>query len=252
MRIRLILDLEGTNGYRQMAIDEAMLILRSQNRIPDTLRLWRFRPSAISIGYFQSLYKVVNVELAKAMGVDIVRRFTGGGAVYHEYGGELTYTVTLQIRGELADIQKSYEILCRGIVEAVRMFGLNAEFKPINDVIIHGKKVSGGAQARRGSALLQHGTLMYATNLDTLAKLLTPPREKLQAHGITDIRQRVTTLSLELQRPVDLDEVVDAVVNGFRKALGAELYEDSYTEAELRLAEELEPKYRSHEWIYRR
>ena len=93
---------------------------------------------------------------------------------------------------------------------------------------------------------------MYATNLDTLAKLLTPPREKLQAHGIADIRQRVTTLSLELQRPVDLDEVVDAVVNGFRKALGAELYEDSYTEAELRLAEELEPKYRSHGWIYRR
>ena len=252
MRIRLILDLEGANGYRQMAIDEAMLILRSQNRIPDTLRLWRFRPSAISIGYFQSLYKVVNVELAKAMGVDIVRRFTGGGAVYHEYGGELTYTITLQVRGELTDIQRSYEILCQGIVEAIKMFGLDAKFKPINDVVIRGKKVSGSAQARRGSALLQHGTLMYATNLDTLAKLLTPPREKLQAHGIADIRQRVTTLSLELQRPVDLDEVVNAVVNGFKKALGAELYEGSYTEAELRLAEELEPKYRSHEWIYRR
>lgn len=252
MRIRLILDLEGADGYRQMAIDEAMLILRSQNRIPDTLRLWVFRPSAISIGYFQSLYKVVNVELARMLGIDIVRRFTGGGAVYHEYGGELTYTIALQVRGVLTDIQKSYEILCQGIVEAIKMFGLDAEFKPINDVVIRGKKVSGSAQARRGSALLQHGTLMYATDLDTLTRLLTPPREKLQAHGITDIRQRVTTLSLELQRSVNLEEVVNAVVNGFRKILGAELYEDSYTEAELKLAEELEPKYRSREWIYRR
>ncbi len=252
MRLRLILDLDGRDAFKQMALDEALLILRSKDRIPDTLRLWVFKPSAVSIGYFQSIYRVVDLEHAKALGVDVVRRFTGGGAVYHEYGGELTYTVAMRIRGPLTDVRKSYEILCKGIIKAINILGLPAEFKPVNDVTVRGKKISGSAQARRGSALLQHGTLMYATDLDKLAQLLRPPKEKLLAHGVTGIRQRVTTLSIELQKELSLDEVVRAVIQGFAKSLGAEFYEDSLHEEELKLAKELETKYRSREWLYRR
>ncbi len=252
MKLRLVVDLEGASAYKQMAIDEAMLILRNDGIIADTLRIYRFKPSAVTIGYFQRLHEVVNIEFARSHGIDVTRRFTGGGAVYHDSEGELTYSIALAIYEPLKDIQKSYEYICRGIVEALNVLDIKAEFRPINDVVVQEKKISGSAQARKQRALLQHGTLMYATNLDILAQVLKPPKEKLISKHIRDIRERITTISIVLGRSISTDEVLKALIHGFRKALNAELYEDTYTEKELRLAEELESKYRDPKWINRR
>ena len=247
---RLIVDMG--NGYWNMAVDEAMLILRDRGEIPNTIRLYAFRPSCVTIGYFQKVAESVNLDYVRQRGIPVVRRVTGGGSVYHDEHGEVTYCVVADISEFPGSIEDSYRRICSALVRAVRSFGLPAEFKPVNDVVIRGRKVSGSAQARRSRALMQHGTLMYDTNLEELARVLRAPAEKLRAHGVSSIYERVTTLSRELGRKVRREEVVGALVRAFEVELGVRLARGSYTRGEEELARQLLKKYRSEEWLYRR
>ena len=88
-----IMGLDVNDAFMNMAIDEAICRLRSKQKSPNTMRLYRWKPSAVSIGYFQILEEEVDIDACKRLGVDIVRRMTGGGAVYHSYEGEVTYSV---------------------------------------------------------------------------------------------------------------------------------------------------------------
>lgn len=250
--LRVIFDLEGRDAYWNMAIDEALLELRSREEAPDTLRIYVFNPSAVTIGYFQKISESVDLEFLHSKGIDVTRRITGGGAVFHDYQGELTYSIVTPAQGPLSDVNESYRIICSGIVHALRSFGVQAEFVPINDVSVHGKKISGSAQTRRGEVLLQHGTLMYNTDLDTLEKALRVPAVKLASKGVSSIRERVTTLySLIPQRP-SKREIAEALVAGFSQALGRRVFFADYSEAELELARKLVEKYKSRDWIFRR
>ncbi len=236
-----------------MAVDEAMLEARIRGLVPNTLRLYFFSPSAVTIGYFQRIREVVDLEYAGKIGVDVVRRVTGGGAVYHDEYGEVTYCVVLDRASVPDDIIESYRYVCSGLISAIRKFGLAARFVPVNDIVVNGKKISGSAQIRRRGVLMQHGTLMYNTDIYTLGRLLKVPEEKLRAHGVNSIYARVTTISRELKRVVDRDEVVEKIIGGFREALDIELEESSLTGWERKMAEELvERKYSRVEWNYRR
>jgi lipoate-protein ligase A len=247
---RLIID-EG-NVYWNMAVDEAMLLLRDSNIIPNTLRLYVFKPSAVTIGYFQRVEDAVNLEFLRSNNIGFTRRISGGGSVYHDANGEVTYSVVASIKDISTNIMDSYRIICSGIIYAIKEFGLNADFIPINDVVINGRKVSGSAQSRRKNALLQHGTLMYNTDLMTLSKSLRAPKEKLSVHKVTSILERVTTISRELGRTVSKDEVISALIKGFSKALNTDFYRGHYTREELELANKLIEKYRSVEWVFQR
>lgn len=247
---RLIID--ENNVYRNMAIDEALLILKDREAIPNTIRLYVFNPSAVTIGYFQRVDDSVNLEFLKANNIDFTRRISGGGSVYHDANGEITYSVIASISDISYNISESYRIICSGIINAIGEFGLKAEFVPINDVVINGRKVSGSAQSRRKSALLQHGTLMYRTDLNILASTLKAPKEKLRDHKATSIFERVTTISNELGRVVGKDEVINALIKGFSKALNADFVRGWYTDEEVELANKLVSKYKSDEWIFQR
>ncbi|MEM4841097.1 MAG: biotin/lipoate A/B protein ligase family protein, partial [Sulfolobales archaeon] len=146
----------------------------------------------------------------------------------------------------------SYRIICNGIIYALSEFGLKAEFAPINDVLINNKKVSGSAQSRRRNALLQHGTLMYRTNLNVLGSSLKAPKEKLITHKVTSIFERVTTISRELGRDVSKEEVINALIKGFSKALNTDFIRGELSDEEVRLASELVVKYKSVEWVFQR
>ncbi len=247
---RLIID--RGDVYRNMAIDEALLILKEKGEIPNTLRLYVFDPSAVTIGYFQRVSDSVNLEYIKSNNIDLTRRISGGGSVFHDAKGEITYSVTASIADISPNISESYRIICGGIVYAISEFGLKSEFVPINDVVINGKKVSGSAQTRRKHALMQHGTLMYGTDLNVLEKSLRAPKEKLGHHRAASIFERVTTISRELGRAVDKDEVIDALIKGFKKALNTDFVRGWYSAKELELANELVSKYRGEEWIFQR
>lgn len=244
--VRLIV--EENNAYWNMAADEALLLLRGLEKSPDTLRLYVFNPSAVSVGYFQSLKDSLNLQQLSEKRVSVVRRISGGGAVFHDAGGEITYSIVMRTENVPKDYVESFKYLALGIIKAIQHLGGSARFVPLNDIVVNGKKISGSAQARKLGAILQHGTLMYATDLELLASLITPPKEKLAAKKVVSITERVTTLERALGRKIEKEEVIKALIKGFSEALNTEILPGQYTEKELTLIKSLIWKYRNQEW----
>jgi len=250
---RLLKTGAGT-AFWNMAVDEAMLRARAEGRVPNTVRFYTWRPSAVSIGFFQSLAHEVDLEECRRLGVDVVRRVTGGGAVYHDSFGEVTYSVVaseadLRRLSPDPSIQGSYRLLCSGIVMGLRLLGVEAEFRPVNDVLVAGRKISGSAQTRRGGAVLQHGTLLLKSDLAAMFKVLKVSGEKLKDKALKAAEDRVTNLFKELGRELSVEEVVEALKRGFEAALNVELVEGALTPFEVELARELTSKYSSKEWL---
>lgn len=243
MRWRLLL--ESGDASFNMAVDEALMRFGTP-----TIRFYKFKPSAVTIGYFQRVSSAVNLEEARRLGVKVVRRITGGGSVYHDENGELTYSIIAPEELFPKGLAESMRYICEGVVRTVRALGLEARISGINDVTIGAKKVSGSAQAREHGVLLQHGTLMYATDLEKLASVLSAPREKLEDKGVTSILERVTTLSRELGRNLSFEEVLNAAMEGF-SFLG-EFQDGELSEEEWNLVDMLVEKYSSDEWNLRR
>jgi lipoate-protein ligase A len=235
-----------------MAIDEALLKLNSEGKSPNTVRFWRWLPSTVSIGCFQSAGLEVDFGAARRHGIDVVRRITGGGAVFHDQEGELTYSVVCGQECMPDDIIESYELICGGIIGGFRRLGLQAEFKAINDVQVDGKKISGSAQTRRWGSVLQHGTVLVDPDVRLMFELLKVSPEKISDKFISSVYERVTTVVLELGRKPGFEEVRVAMRDGFADALGVKLVEGELTQEELELAGMLKPKYASEKWLKKR
>jgi len=247
-----LLPLRIDDAFTSMAIDEALLKLNAEGKSPNTIRFWRWLPSTVSIGCFQSVEREVDFDVAKKYGVDVVRRITGGGAVFHDYDGELTYSVVCKQGDVPNDIIESYRSICGGLVRGFEHLGLQAEFKPVNDVQVNGKKISGSAQTRRWGSVLQHGTILISPDMRLMFELLKVSPEKISDKFIASVYERVTSVERELGRKPDFDEVRAAMVDGFADALGAEFVESELAQEEFELAEQIEPKYASKEWLRER
>ncbi|MEM0380651.1 MAG: biotin/lipoate A/B protein ligase family protein [Desulfurococcaceae archaeon] len=248
---RLIIDGEH-DPYWNMAFDETLLYLREQSYIPNTLRLYVFKPGSVTIGYFQRISEAVDLDYANRNGILYTRRITGGGAVYHDPNGELTYSVVASLSDFPSDVIERYRAVCYGLIYALEYFGLKSEFKPVNDIVVNNKKISGSAQTWRKYAFLQHGTFMYNTDINTLANVLKPLREKLISHGIDSIKERVTTLSMILKKSIDGKEVLETLIRGFEKAFKTSFTITQPSSFEIELARKLVDKYRSREWIFKK
>ena len=251
------LDTGEGDAYWNMALDEAILMLRSEEIVPATLRVYTWKPSAVSIGYFQSLEQEVDLESCKNLGVDVVRRITGGGAVYHERDGELTYSLVvseeeLRAKRYFNDIQGSYRVICEALVEGLRKLGVNAEFRPVNDIIVNGRKISGNAQTRRRGVILQHGTLLLRTDIPTMFKVLKVSREKVSDKAIKAVEDRVTTIYREVSSNITLGDIKDALRRGFTEYFNAQMKSTTPTQAELDLALEYRKRFASWSWIAKR
>jgi lipoate-protein ligase A len=247
-----LLPLRIDDAFMSMAIDEALLWLNSRGKSPNTIRFWRWLPSAVSIGCFQSVEREVNLDVAKKYGVDVVRRITGGGAVFHDHDGELTYSVVCRQDDIPDDIIESYKLICGGLVKGFERLGLRAEFRPVNDVQVNGKKISGSAQTRRWGSVLQHGTVLIDPDIRLMFELLRIGPEKISDKFIASAYERVTTIGRELGRKPSFEEVEKAMSEGFADAFGIELVEGDLTEEELGLAAKLKPMYASNEWLRKR
>jgi len=250
-----LLDTGLKDAFYNMALDEAIVIARSKNLVPNTLRFFRWEPSAVSIGYFQSMEEEVDVEACNRLGIDYVRRRTGGGAVYHDRDGELTYSIVISENHPLIsrDFQKTYEILCSGLVRGLRLLGIPAEFKPINDIVIGGKKISGNAQTRGMGIVHQHGTILRDVNPKLMFTVLKVPSEKIRDKMIKSVEERVTSIKSYLGREVTFEELKNALISGFEEALNIELVPGEITDFEERMAMKLKmEKYSTREWNFRR
>ncbi len=237
-----------TNGAKQMAIDEAMLEARAKGLIPNTLRFFTWKPSCVTIGYFQSAKREVDFEKAKELGVDVVRRYTGGGAVFHD--AELTYSLVMGEDELPKDIVKSYEIICSFIVKGLEKLGIKGTFHPINDIIVNGRKISGNAQTRKKGVLLQHGTILLDIDVDKMFSLLLVPDEKLKDKMIKVVKDRVTCLNQEAREKVPFDALIESFKEGFEETFNTALEPGNLTEFEIMEAERLaKEKYGSEEYL---
>ncbi len=241
-----------------MAIDEAILRARIEEIVPNTLRFYRWRPSAVSIGRFQNIYNEVKLENCRARGVEVVRRISGGGAVYHDSQDEITYSVVVK-REDLGtdDIAETYSQICGGIIQAAHILGVEAEYNEGNikqcpNIVVGGRKISGSAQAHRKGVILQHGTFLIDVNLKKMFTFLKIPHESSCSDFKDVARSKITSVADELGSRLPSGRTYCALTAGYEKALGAQFLEGSLTDYELRLAEKLErKKFATNEWNFR-
>jgi lipoate---protein ligase len=247
---RLIKPIE-TSGAMQMAIDEAILLARIKGEVSNTLRFFSWKPACVSVGFFQNPHDEVHLEKAKELGVDVVRRYTGGGAVFHER--EITYSLAIAESDVAGSILDSYEIICGAVVEALCGLGLAARFEPINDISAGNKKISGHAQTRRSGIILQHGTILLDLDLKKMFSILKIPDEKIKDRLIKSAEDRVTSLTKELGRDVFFSEMARCLKSGFEKKFGVVFEESTLSQAEKERAVELcRNKYLNDDWTYGR
>ncbi len=243
-----LIKLKENSGAMNMALDEAMMLARQQGKVSNTLRFFTWNPACASIGFFQSLDKEIDIDKTKELGIDVVRRYTGGGAVFHD--AELTYSFVLDEKDASDDIIESYHKICKGIIFGLEKLGIKAEFKPINDIIVNGKKISGNAQTRKNKVILQHGTILLDVDVNKMFSILNVPDEKIKDKMIQAVEQRVTSLNKEMGKDTAIEIVQDALIEGWKKAFDVEFEEQDFTEYELEQAKKLyENKYNTKEWL---
>lgn len=252
-----LLRLETYNAFMNMAIDETILRARIENLVPNTLRFYCWKPSAVSIGRFQNIENDVHLSNCKKYGVDVVRRITGGGTVYHDAEGEITYSVVASKKDlKVEDITAVYAKIYAGLTEAVKILGINVDFNEGNrktcpNLTVNGKKISGSAQSHKRGVVLQHGTLLVDVDLEKMFTFLRVPWAKTCMEVVNVARGKITSISKELERDVLIEDVNQALTEGFQKALDIKLVEGELTLYEHELAEKLcKEKYATAEWNF--
>jgi lipoate-protein ligase A len=221
-----LLDTGALPGAMNMAIDQALLRLHEQGESAPTLRLYRWSPPAVSLGYFQRR-PGLDPAACRGLGVDVVRRPTGGRAVLHL--NDLTYSVVAGIReGMPSSPATAYRLLCEGLMEGFKLLGIEAEMgrervKPPQpdvcflraataDIVHRGRKFVGSAQTWRGESLLQHGSIVLAPQTQALAAVFGASPEELG--------RRITSVGEVLGRRVEAAEVGEAIRHGLGRVLG--------------------------------
>ena len=237
-----------------LAIDEAVFLEKIENKVPPTARFWRNR-CAVVIGYSQKVGAEVNLELCRDVGIEIVRRFSGGGAVYHDLGN-LNYSIALEADHRLIeglDIGESYRVLCSGIIEGVKEFGVDLVLDPPSDLLAQNRKISGNAQSRKKGTVFHHGTLLVNSDLKMLDKLLIAVENGSKIKGAASNKRPVTNLADETSCIVDTGKVKEALKRGFEEAFSVRLVEGTLTLREKNAAKSLYTrKYSKKEWNFQR
>jgi lipoate-protein ligase A len=236
-----------------MAIDRAILVAHSRNKVPPTVRFYQWKPSAISIGYFQSLKEEVDLQQCKRFGVDYVRRITGGGAVFHE--DELTYSIVVSEDHPSIpkNIMESYDVICGAIISGLKQLDIESVYQPINDILVDGRKISGNAQTRKEKTVLQHGTVLMDVDVEKMFSLLKVPNEKIKDKLISDVKERITSIQHVFGEQISFDEVAEALKVGFEEQFDVRLEKSALTMEEKKLTETFDQEFFSvASWNHRR
>ena len=206
--------------------------------------LWQ-NDNAVIIGKYQNTLAEINQPYVEAHKIKVVRRLSGGGAVYHDLGN-LNYTYITDA-GELETL--NMRVFCEPIVKALAEFGVTAEINGRNDMTIHGKKFSGNAQYIRHGRVMHHGTLLYNSDLSAVGKALQVDPEKIRAKGMESVRSRVTNIRRYLKEDVPLFAFREMLLSFIRR--GTESEEYAFSEKDLREIERIkQERYDTWEWNY--
>ncbi len=224
-------------GRANIAFDQALIEARREQKIPDTIRFLRFRPSAL-IGIHQYLSHELKLDYCKTHGIETVRRITGGGGLYFDegqIGWELVFDrATLGVM-DLAEVTRR---ICEAAALGLRKLGVPAHYRPRNDIEVDGRKISGTGGFFDGNLIFYQGTLLIDFDPAKMLACLNVPAEKLAKRAIDSAAQRIITMREVLGGALpDIEAIYDGLVTGFAEGLGLNPSWGEITEYEEELAE---------------
>jgi lipoate-protein ligase A len=247
-----LLDVEYQDPHMNLALEEAIPLSVGKGASPNTIRFWR-NPNAVVIGNFQSAEMEVNLGDCKKHQTAIVRRFTGGGAVYHDLGN-LNCAISVCRDHPLikTDFDETFARLSNGVIEGLRLLGAQARYEFPNSILVNERKIAGGAGAVKSGVVFYHCSILISSDLKRLSEVLRSDQDSVEKLGVRSLRKEVSTLSVELGRELTVAEVRDSLRRGFEKDFMIRLADGETTEAEKALAEKLHnEKYSTETWNLR-
>ncbi|HSF78577.1 MAG TPA: biotin/lipoate A/B protein ligase family protein [Steroidobacteraceae bacterium] len=234
-----VVDAGLRDGRFNVALDQAMIELHHAARIPDTIRFIHFPPTAL-VGRHQVLSREIDLDYCARHGIGVGRRITGGGAIYLDEG-QLGWALVFHRRtlglGGLADVAQA---ICEAVAAGLSRLGVDARYRPRNDVEVDGRKISGTGGFFDGDTLIYQGTVLIDTDPGRMMSALKVPEAKLARHGAASAAQRVVTLRELLgSRTPALAEIQASLLHGFQQRLGLEWQPGALTAGEESLARRL-------------
>lgn len=232
----------STSPYFNLACEE--YCLTNLDFDEDIVMLWR-DDNTIVVGKYQNTVEEINHEFVAENKVNVVRRVTGGGAVYHDLGN-LNFTFILNVdRTDMIDMKK-YAL---PIIQALKEIGVTAELSGRNDITIDGRKISGTAQRLHKNKLLYHGTLLFDSDMGVLSKALKVSIDKIESKGIKSVRSRVVNIKEYLNKDYDVLEFKKLILYHLFKEQPYKEYK--LTDKDMEAIKSLEKeRYSKWEWIY--
>lgn len=233
-----------------VALDEVLPAEVAAGRRGPLLRIWDWDSPLVVIGSFQSVRNEIDADNAEKFGIDVVRRISGGGAMFMEPGNCITYSLVAP--SSLVDgmsFVDSYEFLDRWVLAALRTVGVEARYVPINDITSDKGKIGGAAQKRFASGVvLHHATMAYDIDAEKMTQVLRIGREKISDKGIRSAAKRVDPM--RSQTGMTRSAIIDALMESFRA--DHRTVPGSYTEEELERARDLvDTKFATRAWTHR-
>ncbi|WMM17335.1 biotin/lipoate A/B protein ligase family protein [Staphylococcus epidermidis] len=263
------------NPYYNMAMDEALLNFVSRGEIDPVIRFYTWNPATLSIGYFQRLQKEIDIDKVKEKGYGLVRRQTGGRGVLHDK--ELTYSVIVPEShpNMPSTVTEAYKIISQGLLEGFKNLGFETYFaiprskeerdklkQPRSSVcfdapswyelVVEGRKIAGSAQTRQKGVILQHGSILQDIDIDDLFDMFKFKNERLKAKMKENFVEKAVAINDISNQHITLNEMENAFEAGFKKGLNIDFKPLELTEKQLEEVQELEDKYRSEAWMYRK
>ena len=233
-----------TDPQINLAIEE--YVLRTMDTDKDSFLLFYINAPSIIIGKNQNTIEEIDTDYVDANGIKVVRRLSGGGAVYHDLGN-LNFSFITKDDG---DSFRNFKKFTEPVVEALARMGVKAELLGRNDILVEGRKISGNAQFSTNGRMFSHGTLMFDTAIDEVVSALKVRKDKIESKGIKSIRSRVANISEFLEEPMTIEqfrlEVLKSIFEGEENIKYVELTEDDWAN----IHELSKERYANWDWNY--
>jgi lipoate---protein ligase len=233
----------STDPYFNLALEQYVFDALPKNK--SYFMLWQ-NDNTIVVGKHQNTAGEINAAFVKESGIHVVRRLSGGGAVYHDMGN-VNYTFVMDAG---ASNELDISAFCQPVVDALSSLGIKTEISGRNDITIDGKKFSGNSQYIRDGRIMHHGTIMYNSNLDTVEKALCVSEDKIISKGVSSVRSRVTNIAEHMEKIIPTEEFIVKIRDSI---LGGDYEQYELTVKDLGAVKKLrDEKYSTWEWNYER
>jgi lipoate-protein ligase A len=242
-----LLDLGSVDPVRSQTIYHAVGYALTEGS-PDTIMLVSPDAPYVSVGRHQDVDREVDRAVCEELGFPVVRREVGGGAVYLD-GNQLFTQWVFAAEHLPATVEARFTLYCNTLVEAYRSLGIEAVYRPVNDIQVNGRKIGGTGAARMDRAEVVVGSLMFDFDVLTMSRVLKVPSEKFRDKVFQTMSEYMTTMRRELGTPPPRSVVVDAYVAACASALGRSIEPGVLRSDEIELAERLDERFRSRDWL---